>query len=51
VIALLGDPELASRIGQAARSRIRDHFLGPYHLGRYFELMQRLLADRTAVRA
>jgi trehalose synthase len=48
VLRLLGDPERARRIGTAARIRVRDHFLGPQHLGRYFELIQRLDVQRGA---
>jgi trehalose synthase len=48
VVGLLGDPERARRIGRAARIRVRDHFLGPNHLGRYFELIHRLAERREA---
>jgi len=44
VVRLLAEPERAQRIGVAARARVSNHFLGPRHLGRYFELVQRLLA-------
>ncbi len=43
VAGLLRDPERARRIGHAARERVRDQFLGPYHLEHYFELIQRVL--------
>jgi trehalose synthase len=43
---LLADPDRARRIGAAARARVRDHFLGPHHLARYFELVGRLIAAR-----
>ena len=46
VVDLLTDSVRAGIIGRAARQRIRDHFLGPYHLGHYFELIQRLDAQR-----
>jgi trehalose synthase len=46
IVALLNDPERAQRIGAAAHARIAEHFLGPYHLGRYFELIQRLVSRR-----
>jgi trehalose synthase len=46
VVRLLGDPERARRIGAAARIRVRDHFLGPHHLGRYFVLIQHLVEQR-----
>jgi trehalose synthase len=44
---LLADRERASRIGLAARDRVQHHFLGPHHLGRYFELISRLIGART----
>jgi trehalose synthase len=44
VAALLADPAHARTIGAAARARVSLHFLGPRHLGRYFELIHRLLA-------
>jgi trehalose synthase len=43
VAELLAEPDRAARLGQEARLRVRDHFLGPFHLGRYFELIQRLV--------
>ena len=46
VAELLNDPDRAARLGQAARLRVRDHFLGPYHLARYFELIQALVIAR-----
>jgi trehalose synthase len=42
VTGLLADPEQARRIGCAARTRVRECFLGPRHLARYFELIERL---------
>jgi trehalose synthase len=48
VLTLLGNPELAARIGRAAHAHIRGHFLGPYHLARYFELIQQLIMDADA---
>jgi trehalose synthase len=33
ISALLADPHGAERMGAAARTRVRDHFLGPRHLG------------------
>jgi trehalose synthase len=44
VASLLGAPEFARRIGSAARERVRENFLAPQHLARYFGLIQRLLA-------
>ena len=46
ISGLLDDPDRARRIGQAARARVRDEFLGPTHLGRYFQLIERLITDR-----
>ena len=46
LVTLLGDPALARRMGAAAHERVRDHFLGPHHLGLYFELIERLIAAR-----
>lgn len=43
IVRLLLDPPHAAQIGQAAHIRVRDHFLGPYHLQSYFELIQRLV--------
>jgi trehalose synthase len=44
VTELLADPHGAERLGEAAQSRVRDHFLGPRHLGQYVELLERVLA-------
>jgi trehalose synthase len=41
---LLRDPHAAERMGRAAQARVRDHFLGPRHLGQYVELLERVLA-------
>ena len=49
VAGLLNDPERAARIGRAARERVRDQFLGPNHLERYFELIGRLTPGRSGV--
>jgi trehalose synthase len=46
VTGLLADPQRAGRIGTTARERVREHFLAPHHLGRYFELFERLAASR-----
>lgn len=46
VVGLLCEPERARRMGAAAHLRVRDHFLGVHHLGRYFELIQALV-DRA----
>jgi trehalose synthase len=47
VLKLLADPDTATRIGAAAHERVRDHFLAPQHLGRYFELIQQIVAARA----
>jgi trehalose synthase len=47
VALLLAEPERAQRIGVAARARVSHHFLGPRHLGHYFELIQRLVAGEA----
>ena len=44
VASLLGDPERARRMGEAATVRARDLFLAPRHLEQYLELFERLLA-------
>jgi trehalose synthase len=44
VSALLADPHGAERMGEAAQIRVRDHFLGPRHLGQYVELLDRVLS-------
>jgi trehalose synthase len=41
---LLSDPHAAERMGEAARARVRDLFLGPRHLGQYVDLLDRVLA-------
>jgi trehalose synthase len=43
VSELLADPHGAERMGAAARARVREHFLGPRHLGQYVELLQSVL--------
>jgi trehalose synthase len=44
VTELLADPHRAERMGEAAQARVRDHFLGPRHLGQYVELLEHVLA-------
>ena len=41
--ALLADPHGAERMGAAAQTRVRDHFLGPRHLGQYVDLLEKVL--------
>ena len=43
VSELLADPHHAERIGEAGQARVRDHFLGPRHLGQYVELLARVI--------
>jgi trehalose synthase len=45
VTRLLRDPHDAERMGRAAQIRVRDHFLGPRHLGQYVELLERMLGQ------
>jgi trehalose synthase len=40
---LLADLHGAERMGNAAQMRVRDHFLGPRHLGQYVDLLERVL--------
>ncbi len=46
IVELLGDGERAQQIGIAAQRRVQQQFLGPHHLGRYFEVMHRVAAQR-----
>jgi trehalose synthase len=46
ITGLLADRDRAQLIGQAARLRVQQQFLGPHHLGRYFEVIRRVLAQR-----
>jgi trehalose synthase len=41
---VLGDPALATRLGEGARERVREHFLGVRHLLQYARLFQELLS-------
>ena len=40
---LLADPHDAERMGEAAKRRVRDLFLGPRHLGQYVTLLESVL--------
>ena len=42
--ALLDDPEFAAAIGASAKQWVTQEFLGPRHLLRYLDLLERLLA-------
>jgi trehalose synthase len=46
IAELLSDSDRARRIGIAAQIRVQQQFLGPHHLGRYFEVMNRVAARR-----
>ncbi len=46
IAGLLADQERAQEIGIAAQHRVQQQFLGPHHLGRYFEVMQRVASQR-----
>ncbi len=51
VTDLLSNAERAEQIGAAAHLRVRDSFLGPYSLMRYFGLIQRLIAGQQVADA
>ena len=44
---LLGDPERARSIGEAARERVRESFLGSRHLVQYMHLIQAMLREEA----
>ena len=46
VTGLLQDRERAQEMGAAAQQRVQQQFLGPHHLGRYFEVIRRAVAHR-----
>jgi trehalose synthase len=48
VDGLLSDPEEARRIGEAARERVRQQFLGTRSLVQYMSLLQGLLSKQPA---
>ena len=45
---LLDEPDVASRLGNAARERVLADFVGDRHLEQYVELFSRLVEDRKA---
>ena len=47
ITGLLEDSDRAQRIGIAAQLRVQQQFLGPHHLGRYFEVIQRVSSRRA----
>ena len=48
---LLADPELAARIAEGGRRRVRSRYLGPRHLVQYLQLFRRLVASEQGERA
>lgn len=42
---LLADPDRARQLGDAARERVRGHFLGDRHLGQYIDLFDELIGS------
>jgi trehalose synthase len=46
ITGLLQDSERAKGIGIAAQRRVQQQFLGPHHLGRYFEVINRVVSQR-----
>ncbi len=47
VAGLLKDADRAGRMGSEAHQSVQEHFLGPHHLGRYFEVIRRVLSARV----
>jgi trehalose synthase len=47
ITGLLTDTKRAPQIGAAAPASVREHFLGPRHLGRYFEVIRRVVSRRA----
>lgn len=45
ITALMADSERRRQIGIAAQRRVQQQFLGPHHLGRYFEVMSRVASQ------
>jgi trehalose synthase len=46
ITGLLADNDHALEIGMAAQRRVQQQFLGPHHLGRYFEVIRRVVSQR-----
>ena len=51
VSTLLADPHAAERMGEQARLHVREHFLGPRHLGQYVDLLERVLSSDATRRS
>jgi trehalose synthase len=47
VVELLGDPARAALMGERARRRVRDEYLGPRLLRQFLRLIERLLRRRN----
>ncbi|HTX30354.1 MAG TPA: glycosyltransferase [Solirubrobacteraceae bacterium] len=48
VLEVLSDPGLARWLGHAAHERVRDRFLAPQHLARYFDLIRQLIRRESS---
>ena len=46
IAELLADGDRARELGIAAHRRVQQQFLGPHHLGRYFEVIHRVASQR-----
>jgi trehalose synthase len=47
IAELLADGDRALAMGIAAQRRVQEQFLGPHHLGRYFEVINRVASQRS----
>jgi trehalose synthase len=48
VVSILADPARGAQLGENARTRVRDAFLGPRHLTQYVDLFDRVLRGAGA---
>jgi trehalose synthase len=46
VTGLLADSDRSLQMGATAQRRVQQQFLGPHHLGRYFEVIRRIASQR-----
>jgi trehalose synthase len=46
IAGLLADGDRAQEMGITAQRRVQESFLGPHHLGRYFEVIHRIASQR-----
>jgi trehalose synthase len=51
ICRLLGDPELAHRLGTAAHERVRERFLEPRHLDQWVAVLRGLIGDEADAQA